>query len=140
MFTAYRELPRDGWKFTRRGWKYETTEDLMVYVDIYPEAGRGCAFDKWIELTGEGKLTIKKGYAWDGPSGPTWDSPETLLASLIHDAGYQLTRERKIAIAWRKAWDLELLRFGLSEGMAPWRVRIWYWGLRIFAGRYARPV
>ena len=46
----------------------------------------------FIQLTAKGKLTIKRGYAWDGPSGPTIDTKTFMRGSLVHDALYQLMR------------------------------------------------
>ncbi len=47
----------------------------------------------WVKMNRSERLTTKKGYAWDGPSGPTIDSKNFMRGSLVHDALYQLMRE-----------------------------------------------
>lgn len=59
----------------------------------------------FIELDGRGMLTTRIGYAWDGPSGPAPDTPSAMRASLVHDALYQLLRDRRLLQSARKAAD-----------------------------------
>ncbi|MDF5607407.1 hypothetical protein P3745_24975, partial [Vibrio parahaemolyticus] len=47
----------------------------------------------YLSLSEQGLLTIKKGYSWDGVSGPATDTRNLILASLVHDELYQLMRE-----------------------------------------------
>lgn len=79
----------------------------------------------FIQLTTKGKLTIKRGYAWDGPSGPTIDTKTFMRGSLVHDALYQLMRLKHLDYTKhrRQADDL-LKRHCLQDGM--FRVRAWY--------------
>ena len=72
----------------RSGYKYQLVEEYQVRVSLIPENDIKTDF---IELSTEGMLIIKKGYAWDGPSGPTIDTPNFMRGSLVHDALYQLT-------------------------------------------------
>lgn len=44
-------------------------------------------------LTVDGDLSIRRGYSWDGPSGPTIDTGTFMRGSLVHDFLYQLLRE-----------------------------------------------
>lgn len=76
----YRELHR---------WKYELVENFEYQTDIKlskPYVSR------YLWLTKNGLLLIRKGYRWDGPSGPTLDTPSVMTPSLIHDALFQLIR------------------------------------------------
>ena len=75
-----------------------------------------------IALTAEGALTCFKGYCWDGPSGPTFDTAATMRASLFHDALYQLMRERKLHVKLHRRVADELLRNVMVEDGA-WRWR-----------------
>jgi len=79
----------------------------------------------FIQLTAKGKLTIKRGYAWDGPSGPTIDTKTFMRGSLVHDALYQLMRLKRLDYKKhrRQADDL-LKRHCLLDGMS--RFRAWY--------------
>ena len=61
----------------KKGYKYQLVEDEVTKTDII-----GYSFDtKFIRLTLVGVLTVKAGYAWDGASGPTIDSPSSMRAS-----------------------------------------------------------
>jgi len=135
---CYRVLPRDGWRFRRLGWKYELTAPHSCGVQVFPGAGREVAQDGWIRLSPTGQLTIARGYAWDGPSGPTLDTPSFMRGSLVHDALYQLMREGRLSRDWRKGADMELRRLCLADGMSPLRAWWVYWGVRLFGGRHAR--
>ena len=85
-----------------------------------------------MDLTTEGWITIKKGYAWDGPSGPTIDTRNFMRGSLIHDALYQLMRARKLDIDEHRKPADELLRKMCREDRMS-AIRAWwvYRGVRI---------
>ena len=125
----------------RSGYKYWLAEEYQVKVSIIPE--NDVPVDKtiksFIELSTEGVLVIKKGYAWDGPSGPTIDIPSFMRGSLVHDALYQLLREKEIAQKWRDEADEELRRICREDGM--WRIYSnWvHWAVRKFGKRGADP-
>jgi len=84
------------------------------------------------------RLSIRDGYAWDGPSGPAIDTRNTMRASLVHDALYQLLRAGKLAPSFRKVADKiyrqHLIEDGVSRVRAGWQ----YAALRLFGGRAAR--
>tara|TARA_Y100000310_G_scaffold219707_1_gene221111 strand:+ start:248 stop:652 length:405 start_codon:yes stop_codon:yes gene_type:complete len=118
------------------GYKYQLAEDeVFENTNITLDES---VQTKYLKLTKEGKLTIKAGYAWDGPSGPTYDSVNSIRASLAHDALYQLMRMGKISIDWRIDADILLENILEEDGM--WGMRIWYWmrGVRWFAGGAAK--
>ena len=120
------------------GYKYQ------LYVDyVHPQA-LDCkpvyqVSTPYLEMTSGGILTIKKGYAWDGPSGPTWDTKNFMTPSLVHDALYQLMRMGYLYanLGHRKIADLELYRMCRERGM--WYVRAqWvYAGVRLGGRRAA---
>ena len=72
----------------------------------------------------DGWLDIKKGYAWDGPSGPTIDTKTFMRGSLVHDALYQLIRQGELAMSFRKHADDELKQICTVDGMT--RLRAWW--------------
>jgi len=79
----------------------------------------------FVQLTSKGKLTIKKGYAWDGPSGPTIDTKTFMRASLVHDALYQLMRLKRLDYTTHRSQADDLLkRQCIQDGMC--RFRAWY--------------
>ena len=68
----------------------------------------------YITLTLDRRLIVHARYAWDGPSGPTFDTPTNMRASLFHDALCQLIGERLLDKKYRKYAD-ELLRTHMLE-------------------------
>lgn len=120
----------------RAGYKYQLHEDFEIQVSIKPEKEEK---DDYIILDTDGKLTIKKGYAWDGPSGPTIDTANFMRGALVHDALYQLMRENHIDRSHREEADHELWRIIRKDGMS--RPRAWwvYRAVRLAAGDFADP-
>ena len=112
----------------KKGYKYQIVEEYQEDIDILPLEDIDTDY---IDLTAEGRLTLKSGYAWDGPSGPTFDTRNFMRGSLVHDALYQLMREEKLdRETYRKPAD-ELLRLMCrQDGM--WWLRAWwvYMGVR----------
>lgn len=127
---CYRELTK---------YKYQLMEDYVhdeVKID-------GLAEDintSFIALTTAGVLTIKNRYAWDGPSGPTIDTPSFMRGSLVHDAMYQLMREKHLDyIEHRDYADKLLKKICLEDKMHPFRAWYVYKILKKFGEKYARP-
>lgn len=120
--------------FFRMGYKYQLATKLTIQIEITPEEDIDTQF---ISLTHEGWLTIKSGYAWDGPSGPTVDTPTFMRGSLIHDALYQLMRVGKVSPGQRKYAD-ELLRdVCIEDGMWKFRAKYVYLSVRKFGEKAA---
>ena len=90
-------------------WKYELMEDMRAHIRIEPPSVE----NEYI-LVNAGVLTVRARYAWDGPSGPTFDTPTNMRASLFHDALCQLIGEGLLDMKYRKYAD-ELLRIHMIE-------------------------
>ncbi len=120
-----------------RKYKYQLMDEYVIQIDIKPEKDIDFSF---VSLSREGALTIKKFYAWDGPSGPTIDTGNFMRGSLVHDALYQLMRLSALdyKICRRKADEI-IREICLEDGM--WAFRAWYiyHGLRLFGEGSARP-
>ncbi len=125
----------------RSGYKYQLAEEYVVKVSIKPQ--QDIPIDKpeesFLELKKDGTLIVKRGYAWDGPSGPTPDTPSFMRGSLVHDAMYQLIRSKDIEEEWRNEADEELRRLCREDGM--WKIYSnWiYWAVRKFGKVAADP-
>ena len=121
----------------RDGYKYQlATKERFSNTGVRPP----CVLQtRWLRLHPSGLLEIKSAYAWDGPSGPTYDSKNSLRASLAHDAFYQLMRLKLLDRIWREEADLYLDAVLKEDGM--WFPRRWYWlkGVRWFASGAAKP-
>ncbi len=72
----------------------------------------------------DGILTIRRGYSWDGASGPSFDTPSFRRAALVHDALYQLIREGCLPRECKDIADKELHDVCIMDGMS--RLRAWY--------------
>ena len=83
-------------------------------------------------------LTINKGYSWDGPSGPTFDSSNFMQGSLVHDALYQLIREGVLPTDERKRADEIMREICLQDGMSKFRAWYLYRGVRRFGASSAK--
>ena len=133
-FISYRRL---------RGYKYQTTHHTSCELPIasFLQLPTGAT----LELAGgyvslsltQRSLNIKKGYCWDGPSGPTIDSPSFMRGSLFHDAWYQIFREREYYRMFKDDADRLLRAMCLADGMHPWRAAWVYWGVKTFGGKSA---
>jgi hypothetical protein len=120
----------------RCGYKYQLVSDYTTYVNVAP---KWVIKNEYLSLDTEGKLSIRAGYAWDGPSGPTWDSKNSMRGSLVHDALYQLMREELLSPHFRKKADKELYRICVEDGMWRWRAHLWYLAVSKLAGPAASP-
>ncbi|MEY4752567.1 MAG: hypothetical protein RJA44_242 [Pseudomonadota bacterium] len=119
------------------GYKYQLKQDYSVPIEIRPAE---TIETDYIRLDLHGLLTIRNGYAWDGPSGPTIDTLSFMRGALVHDALYQLMRESHLDHAVYRATADEILRqICLEDGM--WSLRAWwvYHGVRLFGDPYADP-
>jgi hypothetical protein len=120
------------------GYKYQLVED---YFHVLPMAFDSIesfelGFIKWNPSI----LLIKRGYAWDGPSGPALDTKDFMRASLVHDALYQCMRQGLIDISLRKVCDEELRRICIEAGMCSTRAAIVYDAVRLFGENSATEV
>ena len=128
MKACYRELHR---------YKYQLVDEYRVNIDIKPSQNLSFPF---VLLSSEGLLTIKKYYAWDGPSGPTIDTRNFMRGSLVHDALYQLMRLKALDYkVHRKRADEILREICLEDGMCSFRAWYVYYAVHFFACESAKP-
>jgi len=80
-----------------------------------------------------GVITVKKGYMWDGASGPTIDTKNNMRASLIHDCLYQFFR---LSLLPREVYkplaDLVLYNVCREDGMSKIRAGYFYIAVKLF--------
>jgi hypothetical protein len=112
----------------REGYKYQVYEDEEFITGIH---GKEIHTD-FIDLFANGVLICRKGYAWDGASGPTWDTPSSMRGSLIHDAGYQLMREGCLPLDYKVVFDGLFYLTLIHDGMTHIRAWLWYKGVILF--------
>jgi hypothetical protein len=130
--TEYRSL--DGYKYQLREDHVELAHPAVQIVPDTPVS------EPFIELDMRGHITIKNGYAWDGPSGPMPDWKSAMRASLVHDAHYQLMRLEILNHAQhRKAADELFRSYCKEDGMNTLVANIAYVTLRLFGAAAAKP-
>ncbi len=122
----------------RGGYKYQLIGDYEVQLDFKPD--RDLDDLEFIKFFASGRLLVKDGYAWDGPSGPTIDTPDFMRGSLVHDALYQLMREGKLDHqVHRDKADRTLQRICREDGMSALRASWVYQGVHHFGDTAADP-
>lgn len=102
----------------RAGFKYQLAKNYSLDTLISPNQE---IETKYIDLSISGLLTIKAGYSWDGPSGPSVDTKNFMAGSLVHDALYQLLRMELLHEGYRLAADMLLKEICIGVGMSPFR-------------------
>ncbi|OGG06602.1 MAG: hypothetical protein A3F83_15180 [Candidatus Glassbacteria bacterium RIFCSPLOWO2_12_FULL_58_11] len=120
-----------------RKYKYQLTEDYRIDLEIQVEEEIDTEF---LRLTVDRELTVKKKYAWDGPSGPTFDTKSFMRGALVHDALYQLMRGKYLDFREHREYADRLLKeICRCDGMN--RLRAWYVYkmVRAFGEKSARP-
>lgn len=88
----------------------ETIELNAEYKDYFTIRGR--------------TMIIRKGYAWDGASGPTVDTRSNMLAGCVHDVLYQCIRLGIMSHDFKHAADRELYHIMRAYGQQHARSRI----------------
>jgi len=119
----------------KAGFKYQLIEDFYFETEIADGIYVGT---EYLTLT-KGMLKISKGYAWDGISGPTWDTKNTRKPSLVHDALYQLIRMEMLPKSKRIDADKIYRDLCLKNGMWSVRANWQYKALRAAGGPSASP-
>jgi len=93
-------------------YKYKLCEDERIFL---PQTfGPHVIETDWVRLSNN-ILVVKKGYCWDGASGPTADTPNTMLGALAHDALYQLIRIELMNPSLKNKADLCLKQICIAE-------------------------
>lgn len=105
------------------GYKYQIREEMRFAL---PSEFQGVDITTdWITLR-DCILTIRRGYAYNGASGPTVDTKNSMRATAFHDAMYQLMCEEMLIREFKPLVDelfRELLR---QDGMSAFRSAAWH--------------
>ena len=130
-------MATEGYIRYRADYKYQLANDYKDNIPIRPKADIATEF---INLSTNGKLLVKKGYAWDGPSGPVKDTDENMRASLVHDALYQLMRNEELSTrSHRKSADKIFKDMCKADGVSSFWASRFYKALRKFGKPAASP-
>lgn len=108
----------------REGYKYQLAEDYRVATPIVTGT---LVEHEFYSLLGNGDLLVRRGYAWDGASGPTFDTKSSMRPSMVHDCFCQMMRDRTLDYGeWQDRVN-ELFRLMcVEDGMWGWRAALWH--------------
>ena len=122
--------------YYKSDYKHQLTEDYVITIPIKP---KNLIITPFIVLAVNGTLRVRAGYSWDGCSGII-DTHCNLRASLVHDALYQLMRQKYlISRTHRKAADRIFKEICVEDGVSGIRSTIYYKVLRRLGGAAANP-
>jgi len=113
-----------------QSWKYELLDPYEIGLPeaLWDDNGRWFRTDYLHLLSRD--LRICARYAWDGASGPTFDTASTMRASLVHDALCQLARLGAFPASAKPAIDDFFVDLCRQDGMGWFRAWIWRQGVR----------
>ena len=107
-----------------KGYKYRVVKTTWIKVPWLKWTEYHSDF---IKILPNGDLFALSGYAWDGPSGLTFDTRSSIRGSLWHDIGYQLIRTGVLSKAlYKPLFDKLLREVCIEGGMWTWRANLWY--------------
>ena len=116
-------------KYSEYKYKFKVEENFSIELPI-----KIADFEQPYATSKNGILEIKKGYAWDGASGPVINTQNTLIASLVHDVLYQAMRLNLIKPnkVNRKIADKNFFEILKMNGVNSVRRTVWYLEVRLF--------
>ena len=121
--------------YYREGFKYQLSEDAEFWLDFAPPV---TIITPFVEFHSNGMMLLRRGYAYDGPSGPTIDDETNMQGAALHDAGYQLIRMGLLDInVYRDTFDRAFKRICQIDGMCDFRAYYYFAGVHNFGTRYA---
>lgn len=129
-------MNRDRTLYFREGYKYQVSRIYRIKLAIRPIAEVRLPL---VEMDLDGELRILPGYAWNGASGPTWDTLNSMAGSLVHDVIYQLIRLGHIAPECKEYGDAVLRDICVEDGMMKLRANYWRWAVVTFGAGSCRP-
>jgi hypothetical protein len=111
------------------GMKYWLPEDVMPVKT--PITGVRIE-DKFFNLAPDGTLRLFGGFAWNGASGPTFDTKSSIGPSAVHDAFCWCMRDGRLDYdKWQDRVNEFFRQQCIEDGMWEWRAGVWHAGVEI---------
>lgn len=106
-----------------KGFKYQLKKDYECKTPIL-----NCDIeDREFHLYPDGTLRIYAGFAWDGASGPTFDTKSSMRASLVHDVFCVCMRDGRLSYTeYQDTVNQFFKQQCIEDGMWEWRASLWY--------------
>ena len=112
------------------GRKYQLRRSYHMRL---PEDFAGFVITHASGILDDGNLTIYEGYAWNGPSGPTFDTPDFMRGPLVHDFIYDLIQGGYLnEDPFREFADRLLRQICIEDGMPIFRANYVYFAVKEF--------
>lgn len=127
---------------------FELDEAMTHHNEKFELVGKVRGKHPFLSLSLKGNLTVKAGYSWDGMSVPVIFKPmmvlvlperKRMIASLVHDALYELIRHGMLSSENRAFADILLAELMIQAGAPKWITRIFYNSVKRFGGRFVLP-
>ncbi len=120
----------------RKGFKYQLAEEIILQTSFRPASN---IYSDFCCLTMLGQLLLKRGFAWDGASGPVVDRKSNMIASAGHDGLYRLMRKGLLDCKlWPQA-DEMFAKWLKENGAWAITIQIDSLGLKMANGAAANP-
>jgi hypothetical protein len=143
-------IERDKCLYFKEGYKYWVNRPYHIKIEIHPKRNICLSFKTsdiygnqveipLVTLDTKGNLIVYTAYVWDGASGPTWDTLNSMIGSLIHDVIYQLIRLGLIDDSYKTYADQLLHDLCTADGMWEFRADYWQWAVKEFGTGSCRP-
>lgn len=123
-------------RYRCRKYKYQLVEPYEIML---PELIGDSFETPYFSFDTYSILTINALYAWDGPSGPTIDTPSFMRGSLVHDVLYQAIRLGLLPVECKEIADNILYRLCREDGMSWLRAQWVLRAVRKFGGSSCEP-
>ena len=116
-------------KYSEYKYKFKVEENFSIELPF-----KIADFEHEYASSKDSILSIKRGYAWDGASGPIINTRDTLVASLVHDVLYQAMRLNLIKSNSenKKITDKIFFEILKMHGVNSIRRKVWYFAVKLF--------
>lgn len=118
-------------------YKYQLRERFCAPTVLRPLAR--AEIPGYVLLDTDGDLYISAGYAYDGPSGPTYDFECDMAGSLVHDALCQLIVEGQLPESMKPEVDQMLKILMIEDGANKLRALLYEKAVNKFGKYYLKP-
>lgn len=134
--------------------KYRLLMDIANQVDFLGLKLKEDIHNDYCSLFTDGLIIGRKLYAYDGASGPTKDTKDTMHGALDHDIFWQLIEEGFLGEEWREVSNAHLKKQCIADskllypdkklshkfmrGVSSVRFFAWRWSVTIFGRPYIK--
>ena len=124
-------------KYSEYKYKFKVEENFSIELPF-----KIADFEHQYASLKDGILSVKRGYAWDGASGPIINTQDTLVASLVHDVLYQAMRLNLIKSNSenKKIADKIFFEILKMHGVNAIRRKVWYLAVRLFGKKSTKNI